>query len=93
MNGVKLEISKQEMDLGVTVTDDLTPDKHINNIVKVGTEPVDSGMGLRVPRRATLLMAGRPSLGRTCSSSMMHSSEGGSEGEPAASLCISGERH
>ena len=31
MNGVRLEKSK-EVDLGMTVTEDLTPDKHIDKI-------------------------------------------------------------
>ena len=33
MKGVNLEKSEKEEDLGVTVTDNLTPDKHINRVV------------------------------------------------------------
>ncbi len=32
MDGVKLKKSKKKVDLGVTVTENLTPDRHINKI-------------------------------------------------------------
>ncbi len=33
MDGVKLKKSKEEVDLGVTVTENLTPDRHIDKII------------------------------------------------------------
>ncbi len=32
MDGVKLKKSKEEVDLGVTVTENVTPDRHIDKI-------------------------------------------------------------
>ncbi len=32
MDGVKLKKSKEETDMGVTVTENLTPDRHIDKI-------------------------------------------------------------
>ncbi len=54
VDGVKLHKSKEEVDLGVTVTENLTPDRHINKItgerinllkrIKMAFSYLDEGM-------------------------------------------------